>query len=58
VRYLNDLATAFHRFYNSNKVLDMDNLEVTKARLALIKTAQITLRNGLTLLGVSAPEKM
>lgn len=35
----------------------MDNLEVTKARLALIKTAQITLRNGLTLLGVSAPEK-
>ncbi|MBC1580541.1 arginine--tRNA ligase [Listeria seeligeri] len=58
VRYLNDLAAAFHRFYNSNKVLDMDNLEVTKARLALIKTAQITLRNGLTLLGVSAPEKM
>ncbi|AIS60879.1 arginine--tRNA ligase [Listeria ivanovii] len=58
VRYLNDLASAFHRFYNSNKVLDMDNLEVTKARLALIKTAQITLRNGLTLLGVSAPEKM
>lgn len=58
VRYLNDLAAAFHRFYNSNKVLDMDNLDVTKARLALIKTAQITLRNGLTLLGVSAPEKM
>ncbi|KGL39240.1 arginine--tRNA ligase [Listeria newyorkensis] len=58
VRYLNDLATAFHRFYNSNKVLDMENKEVSEARLALIKAAQITLRNGLTLLGVSAPEKM
>lgn len=58
VRYLNDLAAAFHRFYNSNKVLDLDNKEVSEARLALIKAAQITLRNGLTLLGVSAPEKM
>ncbi|WP_430535834.1 arginine--tRNA ligase [Listeria rocourtiae] len=58
VRYLNDLATAFHRFYNANKVLDMENKEISEARLALIKSAQITLRNGLTLLGVSAPEKM
>lgn len=58
VRYLNDLAAAFHRFYNSNKVLDMENKEVSEARLALIKATQITLRNGLTLLGVSAPEKM
>ncbi|MBC6308715.1 arginine--tRNA ligase [Listeria sp. FSL L7-1582] len=58
VRYLNDLASAFHRFYNSNKVLDMENKEVSEARLALIKATQITLRNGLTLLGVSAPEKM
>ncbi|EUJ28764.1 arginine--tRNA ligase [Listeria cornellensis] len=58
VRYLNDLAVAFHRFYNSNKVLDLENKGVSEARLALIKAAQITLRNGLTLLGVSAPEKM
>ncbi|EUJ32735.1 arginyl-tRNA ligase [Listeria floridensis FSL S10-1187] len=58
VRYLNDLAAAFHRFYNSNKVLDETNVPLTEARLALIKTAKITLRNGLKLLGVSAPEKM
>ncbi|EUJ46495.1 arginine--tRNA ligase [Paenilisteria rocourtiae] len=58
VRYLNDLATTFHRFYNANKVLDVENKEISEARLALIKAAQITLRNGLTLLGVSAPEKM
>ncbi|MBC2324119.1 arginine--tRNA ligase [Listeria booriae] len=58
VRFLNDLAAAFHRFYNANKVLDAENKEVSEARLALIKATQITLRNGLTLLGVSAPEKM
>ncbi|MBC1566408.1 arginine--tRNA ligase [Listeria booriae] len=58
VRFLNDLAAAFHRFYNANKVLDIENKEVSEARLALIKATQITLRNGLTLLGVSAPEKM
>ncbi|MBC1335259.1 arginine--tRNA ligase [Listeria booriae] len=58
VRFLNDLAAAFHRFYNANKVLDVENKEVSEARLALIKATRITLRNGLTLLGVSAPEKM
>ncbi len=58
VRYLNDLASAFHRFYNVNKVLDKEAAELTKARLALIQAVKIALRNGLKLLGVSAPEKM
>ncbi|WP_099222522.1 arginine--tRNA ligase [Listeria costaricensis] len=58
VRYLNDLAAAFHRFYNTNKVLDPKQPELSKARLALIEAARITLQNGLKLLGVSAPEKM
>ncbi|WP_163655088.1 arginine--tRNA ligase [Listeria sp. PSOL-1] len=58
VRYLNDLAAAFHRFYNTNKVLDQNEQEISKARLGLIQAAQITLKNGLQLLGVSAPEKM
>lgn len=58
VRYLGDLAAAFHRFYNTNKVLNADEIEISEARLALIKAAKITLRNGLALLGVSAPEKM
>jgi arginyl-tRNA synthetase len=39
-------------------VLDSEQPERTKARLALIKTVQITLRNALALIGVSAPEKM
>lgn len=58
VRFLNDLAAAFHRFYNTNKVLDEENVPLTKARLALIKAAKINLKNGLKLLGVEAPEKM
>ncbi|GKU83699.1 arginine--tRNA ligase [Niallia sp. NCCP-28] len=56
--YIYDLASTFHSFYNAEKVLDVDNLERTKARLALIKSTQITLRNALHLIGVSAPEKM
>lgn len=56
--YINELASAFHSFYNAEKVLNDDNREETEARLALIKAVQITLKNALTLIGVSAPEKM
>ncbi|WP_347320963.1 arginine--tRNA ligase [Rossellomorea sp. RS05] len=56
--YINDLASAFHSFYNANKVLDGENRELTTARLALVKTVRITLQNALALIGVSAPEKM
>jgi arginyl-tRNA synthetase len=56
--YIFDLASTFHSFYNAEKVLDSDNLDRTKARLALIKTVKITLKNALALIGVSAPEKM
>ena len=56
--YILELASAFHSFYNADKVLDSDNLDRTKARLALVKSVQITLKNSLALIGVSAPEKM
>lgn len=56
--YLHDLASAFHRFYNAERVVDEEDEEKTKARLALLKATQITLQNGLALIGVSAPEKM
>lgn len=56
--YIYDLASTFHSFYNAEKVLDQENQEKTKARLALVKSVQITLRNALALIGVSAPEKM
>jgi arginyl-tRNA synthetase len=56
--YIFELASVFHSFYNAEKVLDMENKERTQARLALIKSVQITLKNALALIGVSAPEKM
>ena len=56
--YIFDLASTFHSFYNANKVLDADHLDRSKARLGLVKSVQITLKNALALIGVSAPEKM
>ena len=55
--YINDLASVFHSFYNKHKVVS-DNAEMTKARLFLIKSTGIVIRNALRLLGVSAPERM
>lgn len=56
--YIQELSSSFHSFYNSDKVLDPENIEVSKARIALIKSVQITLRNALQIIGVSAPDKM
>lgn len=56
--YIFELASTFHSFYNAEKVLDSEQPERTKARLALVKAVQITLKNALALIGVSAPEKM
>ena len=56
--YIFELASTFHSFYNAEKVLNMEQVEKTKARLALIKAVQITMKNALALIGVSAPEKM
>ena len=55
--YAKELANAFHSFYNSCKVLT-DDAALRDARLALVDCSRITLRNVLTLLGLSAPERM
>lgn len=55
--YLKELASELHSYYNDTKFLVDD--ETTKlARMALITATQQVLQNGLSLLGVSAPEKM
>lgn len=56
--YITRLAQLFHTFYADCKVLDRTNLELSAQRLALVKASEMTLRNALTLIGVSAPEKM
>lgn len=56
--YIQKLASCFHSYYNECKVIEQSNIELTKARLELLKACKITLRNALDLVGVSAPEKM
>ena len=55
--FLMELASAFHSFYNKHKVLG-DDAQLTSARLYLVRAVQKVIRNGLGLLGVSAPNKM
>jgi arginyl-tRNA synthetase len=55
--YLMNLAAAFHAYYNRHKVIT-DERELTLARLSLVLAVKKVIRNGLTLLGVSAPERM
>ena len=55
--YATELAEAFHSFYNSQRILGVDE-PVMKTRILLMEAAKITLKNVLGLLGVSAPEKM
>ena len=56
-QYLRDLAAGFHGYYHAMPFL-IDDAALRNARLALALAAQTVLRNGLALLGVSAPEKM
>jgi arginyl-tRNA synthetase len=57
VYYLRDLANAFHTYYNAEQFI-VPEAPLRNARLALVTAAQQVIRNGLTLLGVSAPESM
>jgi len=55
--YLHTVAGIFHRFYHECRVVS-ENAELTKARLALCNATRIVIRNGLSVLGISAPEQM
>lgn len=63
--YLKDLASAFHGWYNDNRILpkdgdmpDADTLNLMQARLRLSKAVRQVIQNGLILLGLSAPTSM
>ena len=61
--YLTDLAASFHKYFNMGsknhefRIVTGDNA-LTRARLCLADGIRIVLANGLSLLGISAPEKM
>ena len=56
-RYLYDLASMFHSFYRQDRIIGVDS-ELQQARLGLITAIALVLRQGLGILGISAPEKM
>jgi arginyl-tRNA synthetase len=56
--FLQDLAGEFHSFYNKSRVITPEEPELTQARLFLLHCVAITLKNALTVLGISAPERM
>lgn len=56
-RYLEELAAVFHVFYNRHRVIS-DDADLTAARLFLVRCTRQVIRNGMGILGVSAPESM
>lgn len=56
--YIQKLAASIHSFYTNCHILDRENLAMTSCRLALAKAAKTVMKNALSILGVSAPEKM
>ncbi len=57
-KYAHELAQAFTDFYEHCRVINAENQELTKARLYLVKMAQKTLADTLSLMGIKAPQKM
>lgn len=57
-RYAQDVAGAFHSFYNACRVIDAAEPERTRLRLLLVDAVRVTVHNALAILGVSAPERM
>lgn len=55
--YLQELSGLFHPYYNKYRIVNSDR-ELSRARLALCEAVRIVLREGLTILGISIPEKM
>jgi arginyl-tRNA synthetase len=61
--FLQDVVSTFHRYYHSGKLVDekrvlTENEDLSRARLCLVEGLRLTIKNALTLLGVSAPERM
>ena len=57
-RYCHDLAVIFNAFYEKVKVLGLDDKELEKSRICLVGSFKLTLERALSLLGITAPEKM
>ncbi len=57
-QYLQELAARYHQFYAQNRVVDPGAAEVSSSRLALSELTRKTIKLGLNLLNISAPESL
>jgi arginyl-tRNA synthetase len=57
INYLNEVASAFTSFYHDCRIIGVD-ADLAQARIALAKTTAQALKNGMTILGITAPERM
>lgn len=56
--HLQELAAAFHSYYYNNKILNSEDISTTCGRLTVCEAAAVTIKQGLDILGVSAPQRM
>ena len=56
--YLEEVAAAYHKFYGNHKVINPQNTDLSSARKKLCEATKIILVNGLSILGISTPERM
>ena len=56
--YLEEVAAAYHKFYGNHKVINPQNTGLSSARKKLCEATKIILTNGLSILGISTPERM
>ena len=56
--YLFDLASQFHKYYATCRIIDNENKQLTQSRIFLIKSVKTIISNGLNILGISCPKRM
>lgn len=58
IYYLNSVAEMFHRFYHNNRIVNSEDMDRTYARLQVCEITRQVLKNGFSIIGISAPERM
>lgn len=58
IYYLNSVAEMFHRFYHNNRIVNNEEMDITYSRLQVCEITKQVLKNGFSIIGISAPESM
>lgn len=58
IYYLNNVAELFHKFYHNNRIVNPDDLQTSYSRLQICFVTKQVLKNGFSIIGINAPERM